>query len=241
MAAFSPIADAANTVFSSVSNLVASYTDLRGAREENLELRKEIDDLTERLDAASEKAIELDQLRAQLGLPRPPEYRTVAANVISRDVSQWFKRLTIDRGSLDGISKNMPVATATGIVGRIISVGPNYSQVQVITDINAGVGVMLQNSRTPGELKGTGNSFRCELRNVPATETVPTGESIVTTGLDRIYPKGLKVGTVERVEANPNAPWHTIIVAPSAPVDRVEHVLVLLVQQKDLKMEEAIR
>jgi len=70
---------------------------------------------------------------------------------------------------------------------------------------------------------------------------VPVGESVVTTGLDRIYPKGLMVGTIERVEDNPNAPWHNLIVRPSAPVDHAEHVLVLLVEQKDLKMEEKIK
>ena len=64
------------------------------------------------------------------------------------------------------------------------------------------------------------------------------GESIVTTGLDRIYPKGLLVGTVESIEADPRAPWHKIIVKPAAPVDRVEHVLVLLVEPKDLKFDE---
>ena len=241
MAGFTPVANALNKALSAITGTVGSYADLRNVREENASLREQLDNITQQLNESSEKASQFEKLRAELGLPARPPYKAVAANVISRDVTLWFKRLTIDRGTLDGVTKNMPVATATGIIGRVISVGPNYAQVQVITDVNAGVGVMLQGSRTAGELKGLGTSPRCELRNIPSSEDVPVGESVVTTGLDRIYPKGLMVGTIERVEDNPNAPWHNLIVRPSAPVDRAEHVLVLLVEQKDLKMEEKIK
>ena len=241
MAGLTPVANAASKALSSVTGTVGSYTDLRGVRQENAALREQLDEVTQQRNELAEKASQFDKLQAELGLPPRPPYKTVAANVISRDVSVWFKRLTIDRGTLDGVSRNMPVATATGIIGRVISVGPNYAQVQVITDVNAGVGVMLQGSRTAGELKGLGTSPRCELRNIPSSEEVPVGESVVTTGLDRIYPKGLMVGTIERVEDNPNAPWHNLIVRPSAPVDHAEHVLVLLIEQKDLKMEDKIK
>ena len=241
MSVFTPVASIADRVVTSITSTVGSYVDLRDARKENTELKQRIEELTREAHEAEEKAVELDAMRAEFGLPAQMPYKSVAANVVSRDVSQWFKRLTIDRGTADGMSRNLPVVTATGILGRIISTGPNFSQVQVITDVNAGVGVMLQTSRTPGELKGMGNSPRCELRNIPAAEDVPIGESVITTGLDRIYPKGLLVGTIEHVEDNPSAPWHSIIVRPSAPVDRAEHVLVLLVEQKDFKMEQNIR
>jgi rod shape-determining protein MreC len=240
MTVFAPAAGAADTAVSAIKDTVGSYTDLRRAREENAELRGQVEQLNAELNQTRERAIELETLRTQLALPSRPEYRQVPANVISRNVSQWFGRLTIDRGSLDGVRRNLPVATATGIVGRVISVGPNFAQVQVITDVNAGVGVMLQSSRLPGELKGLGGP-RCELRNVPASQQVQVGEAIVTTGLDRIYPKGLMVGTIEHLAEDPNATWHKIIIKPSAPVDRVEHVFVLLVESKDLKMDESIK
>jgi rod shape-determining protein MreC len=91
-----------------------------------------------------------------------------------------------------------------------------------------------------GEVRGL-DSARCEIKNISSSENVQEGESIVTTGLDRIYPKGLLVGTVERIEEDPNAPWHRIIIKPAAPIDRVEHVLVLLVEPKDLKIEETVK
>ena len=235
--AFAPVARVADSFLSSVRNAGATYVDLRHAREENVDLHERVDQLTAERNKALERAAELDLLRTQLALPTRPQYRELAANVISRDASLWFRRLIIDRGTNDGVKRDMPVATAGGIVGRIISVGPNFAMVQVITDKHAGVGAMLQGSRAMGEVRGLDND-RCELKSISSNENVEVGESIVTTGLDRIYPKGLLVGTVEQVEDDPNAPWHKIIVKLAAPVDRVEHVLVLLVDQKDLKVEE---
>jgi len=234
---FAPVVRVTDAIFSSVKGTGASYIDLRHAREENLELREKVDQLTAERNTALERAAELDRLRTQLALPPRPQYRELAANVISRNASLWFRRLTIDRGTLDGVKRDMPVATAGGIVGRVIAVGPNFAMVQVITDKHAGVGAMLQASRAMGEIRGLDND-RCELKNISTSEKVEVGESVVTTGLDRIYPKGLLVGTVESIEADPNAPWHKIVVKPAAPVDRIEHVLVLLVEPKDLKIDE---
>jgi len=235
--AFAPVVNGADSVLSSVKGTADSYIDVRHARQENIDLREKVDQLTAEKNEALERAAELDLLRRELALPSRPPYHEISANIISRDASLWFRRLTIDRGSLDGVKKDMPVATAGGIVGRVITVGPNFSMVQVITDKHAGVGAMLQNSRAMGEVRGLDDD-RCELKNIKSSETVEVGESVVTTGLDRIYPKGLLVGTVERIEADPNAPWHRIIVKPAAPVDRIEHLLVVMIEQKDLKLDE---
>lgn len=226
-----------NAVASTVTGTLASYVDLRHARAENFDLRETNDRMLGELNELREHAAELERLRMQFALPQRAEYRSIAANVIARDATTWFRRLTIDRGTLDGLKLNMPVTTAGGIVGRIISVGPNYSMVQVITDKQAGAGAMLQNSRAMGEVRGMDNAH-CELKNVSTATSVAEGESVLTTGLDRIYPKGLLIGTVERIEQDPNAPFNKIIVKLTAPVDRLEHVLVLLVEAKDLKIDE---
>jgi len=235
--AFTPIVHVADSVLSSVKGVGASYIDVRHAREENVQLRERVDQLVAERNQTLEVKAELFLLRSQLALPTRPQYQELAANVISRDPSLWFRRLTIDLGTLSGVKRDMPVATAGGIIGRVISVGPNFAMVQVITDKHAGVGAMLQTSRAMGEVRGLDND-RCELKNVSSAENVEVGESVVTTGLDRIYPKGLLVGTVERVESDPNGPWHKIIVKPAAPADRIEHLLVLLVDPKDLKIDE---
>ena len=236
---FAPIVHGADAVLSSIKGVASSYVDLRHAREENVELRERNDGLTTELNKALDRAAELDSIRTQLALPSRPSYRELAANVVARDTTLWFRRLTLDLGTLNDVKRDMPVSAAGGIVGRIISVGPNFAMVQLITDKHAGVGAMLQNSRAMGEVRGLDND-RCELKNISTSENVEIGDSVVTTGLDRIYPKGLLIGTVERIEADPNAPWHRIIIKPAARVDRVEHVFVLLVDQKDLKLTEGI-
>jgi rod shape-determining protein MreC len=241
MTVVTPVAGGVSKLTSSVRDFVASYADVRHARENNIELREQTRQLTQELNAARERVAELEQLTAERALPPLLQYRQIAANVVARDTSLWFRRLTIDRGSIDGVKRDMPVVATGAVVGRVISVGPNYAMIQVITDKHAGLGAMLQGSRAMGEVRGEvrgSDANRCELRNISSSETVQVGESVVTTGLDRIYPKGLLVGTVERVDINPNAPWHTIIIKPAAPVDRVEHVMVLLIEPKDLKIEE---
>jgi rod shape-determining protein MreC len=224
-----------------VSDGVASYVDLRGARAENQELRQQVEQLTAERNEAHERAAELDNLRRELALPARPEYRVLSANVIVRNPSLWFQRIMIDRGSLDGVKLNMPVTSASGVVGRVIAVGPNFATVQVITDKHAGVGAQLQVSRAMGVVRGIGEDGGCELKNIASNEGVEIGEAVITTGLDRIYPKGLLIGTVERIDDDPNAPWHRIIIKPTAAIDRLEHVRVLLVEQKDLKIEEPTR
>lgn len=240
MSVFSPIVSVGDAVLSKVTGSFTGLSELRHAKTENEDLKQKVEQLTIELNETRKKAKEYEVAQTVYGMPTTPQYRQLAANVIARDTSLWFKRLTIDRGTLDGIKRDMPVVTATGIVGRVISVGPNFSQVQVITDANAGVGVMIQRTRAPGELKGLNNA-RCEIKNISANEELQEGEMIVTTGLDRIYPKGLVVGTVERVENDASGPWKKIIVNPTAQVDRVENVLVLLIEAKDLKIEEPIK
>ncbi len=240
MTIFAPIAKVGDAALSKVTGSITGWSEMRRAASENVSLREQVEQLTVELNEKREKAAQFDTLRTQLGIPAATAYQRIAANVISRDTSLWFKRLTIDRGALDGVKKNMPIVTATGIVGRVINVGANFAQVQLITDSSAGVGVMIQSSRLAGELKGMNNT-RCEIKYIPANEEVGEGEMVVTTGLDRIYPKGLVVGVTEKVENDPAAPWKRIAVKPTAQVERVENVFVLLIEAKDITVETNIK
>lgn len=241
MALLTPVAKGVDSVLGAVAGAIGGLADMRRARDENVELRRRVEQLTFERDQARENASQLEHLRNRLALPSDPEFGHLAAKVVSRDANTWFRHLVIDRGTLDGVKLNMPVVTPAGIVGRIIEVGPNYARVQMITDAYAGAGAMLQKSRAMGELRGlSAPTATCELKSVPGSEEVEVGEVVVTTGLDGIYPKGLTIGTVERIESDPNGPWHRITVRPSSPVDRLEYVLVLLIEQRDLKMHETI-
>ncbi|MGH9764193.1 MAG: rod shape-determining protein MreC, partial [Blastocatellia bacterium] len=207
--AVTPVLRGGEWVISGATGTVKGYVALRGARQENEQLRDQVQQLTQERDQARETAAEDARIRAQYGVPAETGYHEIAATVVSRDPSIWFRQLIVNRGTNDGVKIDMPVVTATGIVGRVVAVGPNFSTVQVITDRHAGVGAMLRNagataddpSQAPpmGEVYGLDNA-RCEMRSISSSENVPIGAAVVTNGLDRIYPKGLMVGTVESVQ-----------------------------------------
>src|SRR5256714_9660749 len=176
-----------NGAVSSVTGFVAGYVDLRHARAENIELREKNDQMLGELNDLRERAVELEHLRRELALPPRAEYHSLAANVIARNTTTWFRRLTIDRRTLSGLRLNMPVVTAGGIVGRVISVGPNFATVQVITDKQAGGGAMLQNSRAKGEVRGLDSAKRA-LKNISTDVNVAEGASVGTIGLWREDP-----------------------------------------------------
>jgi len=240
IAVYTPFLQGGNWVVSKAAGVVNDLTALRGARDENKLLRERVEQLTEERDASRELAAQAAQMRAAYGVPAQPNYHKIAATVIARDASVWFRRLTIDRGTNDGVKISMPVTTALGIVGRVVALGPNFSEVQLITDRHAGAGAMLQKTRDMGEIRGLDNG-KCELKDIPSGRDVQVGDVVESTGLDGIYPKGLVIGTIESVEDDPNAPWHRLIVKPEAPLDRVELVMVLLVEPRDLKAQESVK
>jgi rod shape-determining protein MreC len=149
----------------------------------------------------------------------------VAARVIARDPSPWFKTLMIDKGEKHGLKKNAPIVVPEGIVGQITKVSPNFSRVLLITDRNSAVDALVQNTRARGIVKGGGNS-RCVFVYALRKEEIHAGEIIVSSGLDQVFPKGLKIGTVLEVEKDHSRLFQDIMVQTSVDFDKLEEVLV---------------
>lgn len=235
-----PIQAIVGRLAGAVSGIWREYIYLRGARAENIalhtendKLKQEVTRLTEELSAAKREQ-ELSEVQKVL------PYQSVIARVIARDGSVWFNRVTIDKGSVAGLKLNQPVITPGGVVGRIVRIGPLAAQVQLLTDQYAGIGAQLSNSRAYGEVKGVGKST-CEMRNVSGLEKVDVGESIVTSGLDGIYPRGLLVGYVEKIALGGGAQNHQITVRPAAGLDRLEEVLVLQLKPQDIELSDSVK
>ena len=149
----------------------------------------------------------------------------MAAQVIGSSGSETSRIIYIDRGSNQGIESNMAVITPEGIVGKVLRVYPSTSQVLEITDQTSGVGATLVKSRLQGILKGQpeGNP---NLAYIMADESVVPGEDVVTSGGDRIFPKGLPVGKVVSVSPGKDL-FLNVGVTPSASLGRLEEVLVI--------------
>ena len=148
----------------------------------------------------------------------------MAAQVISTTGSEFSRGVYIDKGSRDGIKPDMPVVTSDGIVGKVLRVYPTSSLVLEINDPSSWAGVILEKSRLQGILKGSpsGGTF---VANIMADESIERGERILSSGGDRVYPKGLPVGTVARI--SPAGTFLNVEVKPAAQLNRLEEVLVI--------------
>ncbi len=201
------------------------YIYLRHVDEENQQLRAEIERMT--LDQArlNEDATMARRIQTLLAFKEQYVENTVAAQVIGTSGSEQSRVLYIDKGSNDGIKADMAVITPTGVVGKIVQVFPGSAQVLPINDQLSGVGAALKALRLQGILKGAPNGTTT-LQYIMSDEPVKPGEEVITSGGDRIFPKGLPIGKVASVEPGKDL-FLNIRVIPSARLDRLEEVLVV--------------
>jgi rod shape-determining protein MreC len=150
----------------------------------------------------------------------------VAAQVIGTSGTEQSQVLLIDKGSSDGLKPDMPVITPDGIVGKTRDVFRHTSQVLEISDATSGAGVILEKTRIRGVLRGD-TWGQPEIVNVSPDERIQRGEPVLTSGGDAIYPRGLAVGTVDRVVPDPEGTLVNVLVKPAANLSRLEEVLVI--------------
>jgi rod shape-determining protein MreC len=149
----------------------------------------------------------------------------VGARVIGASAGAASQTIQLDRGERDGIRKNMGVITPDGVVGKVIEAYANTSQVLLLTDKESGVGAMLADSRVQSPVGGLGEPM-LSMKYVANDDTVNLGERVITSGMDRIFPRDLPVGTI--AEIKPGNPFKQIRIKPAANLERLEEVIVLL-------------
>jgi rod shape-determining protein MreC len=215
---------------SSLSNLWHNYFYLRGVRQENRDLKLQIERLRieqVRLNGDAEQARRLQIL---LGFKEQFISKTLAAQVIGSSGSEQSRSIYIDKGSHEGIKPDMPVITAEGVVGKVLRAFKTTSQVLLINDQTSGVGAILEKSRLQGVVRGTPLG-EVVLEKVMSDETVEPGDTVLTSGGDQIFPKGLPVGMVTKVSPGPEL-FLNIRVKPTADLSRLEEVLVITQQEE---------
>jgi len=203
----------------------SNYVYLRGVRQENRELKFEIERLRLEQVRLSDDAQQARRLQALLSFKETYIAKTVAAQVIGSSGSEQSRSIYIDKGTSAGVDKDMAVITADGLVGRVLRAFGSSAQVLLINDQSSGVGVILDKSRLQGVIKGTA-SGEVVVEKVMTDEQVTPGERIVTSGGDQIFPKGITVGTVMKVTPGADL-FLNIRVKPSANLSRLEEVLVI--------------
>jgi rod shape-determining protein MreC len=215
--------------FGKVRGVWDHYFALQGTTRQNEELRAENDELKLQISQLQSKAAEGDRLAMLLNFRKSHErVPMVMARVIGASAGTASHTVEIDRGERDGIRRNMAVITPDGAVGKIIESYRDTAQVLLLSDKEGGAGAMLVSSRIQSPVKGTGEPM-LTMSYVAAEETVNAGERIVTSGMDKIFPRDVPIGTV--LDVKQGNPFKQIRVKPAARLDRLEEVIVLLTQE----------
>jgi rod shape-determining protein MreC len=204
-----------------------NYFYLVDVRRENGRLKQEMDSLKRENSQFKELLAAHERLRSLLQFKEVIRRPVVAAQVIGIDPTGWFKSVIIDKGKNAGLSWDMPVVNASGVVGRIVSVSNNYAKVLLIIDQNSAVDCLTQRSRDRGMVKGTSGQI-CKMDYMAKSSNAAVGDLVVTSGLGGLFPKGLPVGEISEVKEGEAKLFKEIDVMPSVDFSKLEEVLVIL-------------
>ena len=220
-----PVINGLNFVGDSLQRLWLGYFYLVGARKENAELKKQLDEYAQKEVRYQEALLLARRLEALLDLKKQLALPITGARVVAYDPSQWSRCVIIDTGKEEGVMVGLPVLSGDGIVGRIVQTYPHYAKVMLIVDRNSGADAMVQRTRVRGILQGKGGN-RCSLEYVPKNADVEVGDLVLASGLGGIYPAGQVFGRVTHVDKKSHGPFQEIMVTPGN-LSALEEVLIV--------------
>ncbi len=231
VALLSPLERAVHTTSTGVRSTWGNYLDLRRIRQQNTDLRHQIDTLRLQQAAIAEDALEGQRLQSLLAFQQHYISGTVAAQIIGTSGTDLSRVLYLDKGSADGLKPDMAVITPDGIVGKIRDVfpqtAPHISQLLLINDQTSGAGVLLAQTRVRAVLRGTTAGY-LQIGNLTQDDRIKPGEQVLTSGGDGIFPRGLPVGAIESIAPDPeHQPYTAIRIRPAANLTRLEEVLII--------------
>jgi len=223
--AFSRVQETAAAVVGVGRSFWQNYVDLRRARGENADLRHRNAELQARLQQQRSQVEESVRLHQLLELRETAQLATTAAQVIGGSATPDFRTVTIDKGRRDGVRAYTAVLAPAGIVGCVVTPSRGTAKVQLLVDRNAAIAALVERSRAQGIVMGTGEDL-LRMEYLAATSDIKAGDTIVSSGIDGIYPKGFPVGRVERVE-RAGSGVKTAILRPAVDFYALEEVLVV--------------
>jgi len=225
---FGPVAKVASGAVISCRNVWNGYVNLCGAREQCSALETEVRELRMRLDLLEETKRQNRRLHLLLAMKQEQGWQeAVGARVVAVHRGPAARTLILNRGSRHGLGPDMPVVTADGVVGRIVTAGPGTSKVQLVNDPAAATAVVFERSRDQAAgIAAGGKGPGLEVRYISNLADVRPGDLARTSGLEGIYPPGLPVGTAVSVQDRADL-MKKIELLPAAALGRLEEVLVL--------------
>ncbi|MGI6630765.1 MAG: rod shape-determining protein MreC [Bacillota bacterium] len=224
-----PLESGATAVLSGVRGIGGYFAGYQDMVQERDKLIKEVADLKEEVNSLKEAGLENARLRKLLMMKEnmEPDWEVLPAKVIGRDTENWYHSIIINKGMADGLEKDMVVINYDGLVGRIIALTQNTAEVLLLLDRGGAVGCLVQLSRTPGVVEGQGSGKMLRMVHFPHDADIQENQIVLTSGLGGIYPAGLRIGYITKIEVEPNGLMKQAEVKPFVDFDRLEEVLVL--------------
>jgi rod shape-determining protein MreC len=198
---------------------------LSDIKNQNLRYKREIEKLKIIEQEYRELRLENQRLGKILDLKRRSPLSFMVARVIFKGIRQWPRIFIIDKGTEEGIKKDLAVRTAEGLIGKVIDVMPESSIVLLLTDVDFSVSVRLQDTRVEGVLTGRGDGL-CSLKYIPSDTRIDIGSLLVTSGLDNLFPRGIPVGVITGVSKGDEL-FQNIEVEPIVNSSVIEEVIVV--------------
>lgn len=224
--AVAPVTQVFEFVRGSCVEIWSSYIGVVRAARDNQILRARIGELENRLALSSEVESENARLRDLLNYSRQQKLHGVTAAVIGGDPTGWVKGVVVDKGSTHGIKPGMAVIHPAGVVGQVVSVSATGAKVLLVSDHSSGVDVLMHEGRARGVVEGAGERV-CELKFVTKDVDVRVGDTVITSGMDGVYPKGILVGRVSEIGRSVAGLFQPIEVRPAVDFSRLEEVLIV--------------
>ena len=224
-----PVQNGLTYLKNKISGNSTFFTDINNLKEENEELKQKNSELEQSLRELENIKSENETLKEYLDLTEKyGEYNTIPAYIINKDISNYSKTIVINVGSDDGIKENMTVIADQGLVGHVISVTNNTAKVRTIVDTSSSVSCSLSTTDESIVCKGTlEEESALKAMYIPDDDGIIQGDSVETSGLGGIYPKGIHVGSIKRVVNTRNATDRYAIVETAVNFDKLDTVLVI--------------
>jgi rod shape-determining protein MreC len=230
-----PFQNGLSQTISLAERLWEHYFYLVSVAKENEELKLALSKAIEKNNECIETELSNQRFRTFLNFQKTMTNDIIAAQVIGKDPSPWFKSLIVDKGFADGVKKGLPVIIPEGAAGQIIEVTKYYSKVLLLIDRNSAIDSLAQRTRARGIIRGSSDGrffFQYVLRKYEIQE----GDTVISSGLDGVFPKGLRVGQVQSITQKNSGIFQEVVVIPFVDFEKLEEVMIVL---PDLKQNGA--
>ena len=231
-AVLAPVQRAVTSVTSAVSKKLDAFNYNEQMERELNSALQELATINTKVARYDEVVAENERLRSLMGsYEKYSQYQPMFARVIGKDTGNWFANFTVDKGSSNGVTLGMTVMSADGVVGRVVDVGINYAKVMSLIDGSSGVAALIERNRDNGVVRGmvddsTGEEL-LQMNYLPDVNDVRTGDTVLTSGLDGVFPKGLPIGTITQISRQSSGLSQYVVVTPFADFEHIEEVILL--------------